>query len=42
MTIKSIVKTVGLSILGITLLGVLFSAWVDVDPGQEGFFLPTL
>ena len=37
MTIKSIVKTVGLSILGITLLGVLFSAWVDVDPGQEGF-----
>tara|TARA_R110002020_G_C16300125_1_gene773067 strand:+ start:2821 stop:3642 length:822 start_codon:yes stop_codon:yes gene_type:complete len=37
MTIKQIIKTVGLSIIGLILLITLFSAWVDVEPGQEGF-----
>ena len=37
MELRSILKTIGLSIVGLTLLTVLFMAWVDVEPGQEGF-----
>ena len=35
--VKSTLKIVGLSIVGLFLLITLFMSWVDVDPGQEGF-----
>ena len=35
--VKSTLKIVGLSIVGLFLLIALFMSWVDVEPGQEGF-----
>lgn len=35
--VKSTLKIVGLSVVGLFLLIALFMSWVDVEPGQEGF-----